>query len=527
VSAIAGAAVAIGALSVTASVLAAAPSPRAAAPAIRAAAVGSRATASRPMAAGEMAAPAAPAATAGTADVLLSQSKLAYASSTQNAPLPQFEPWFAVDGDSFTRWASNWSDPQWLEVDLAAFDTIHKVVLDWQQAHATAFKIQISDTGQQWTTIYSTTHGTGGTEALAVNGRGRYVRMLGLHRDTPFGYSLWEFKVYGQPGPPAPGVPGPMPIPPFHPNLDPGASITVQPPVQGVSPDPGFVIPSGVTHHEFQTDCTVFLNRKDDPIVYPRMENQSAHMHSFMGALSVSSFSTTGSLSRSRTSCLTPQDHSGYWFPTLYAGNRIVDPVGPQVIYYKSGVYDYRTVRPFPKGLRFVTGNDLANAAQFQQEPGQVEGWACEGKSFYNWDFPASCPGGSQLVMRFKAPSCWDGVHLDSPNHRSHMAYPVHINGKLACPKSHPVTVPMLEFKIFFPLTGNLAPLHLHLASGAASTWHYDFFNAWDPAVQAALVRHCIDGGLQCDRYGADPYHPQAGAVLSPSYQLLHPAAAG
>src|ERR1700722_4059788 len=130
-------------------------------------------------------------------DVLLSQGQLAYASSTQNAPLPQYEPWYANDGDMYTRWASNWSDPQWLEIDLAAFDKIHTVVLDWQNAHATAFKIQTSFYGQRWTTIYSTTRGTGGTETLHVTGAGRYVRMLGIHRATPWGYSLWEFRVYG------------------------------------------------------------------------------------------------------------------------------------------------------------------------------------------------------------------------------------------------------------------------------------------------------------------------------------------
>ncbi len=193
-------------------------------------------------------------------------------------------------------------------------------------------------------------------------------------------------------------------------------------------------------------------------------------------------------------------------------------PIGPQVIYYKSGIYDYRTVRPFPKGLRFVVGNHEATLTQFQQSRGTVEGWEC-GNSYFNWTFPSSCMPGSDLVIRYQAPSCWDGVHLDSPGHQSHMAYPIHIDGKLACPASHPVAVPMLEFKMAFPVSGNLS--QLRLASGPAYTWHYDFFNAWDPTILAALVKHCINGGLQCDTHGFDQYKPGRGAVLGPNYQLL------
>jgi Domain of unknown function (DUF1996)/F5/8 type C domain len=448
------------------------------------------------------------------ADTLLSQGMPAYASSTQD---PQVYPaWSAVDGDPGTLWASAWSDPQWLKVNLLAVDTIHKVVLNWEAAYARAFKIQTSLNGRTWTTIYSTTTGTGGVQTLRVSGRGRWVRMYGTARGTGYGYSLWEFQVYGKAGP----RPSMMPPPPFSPNLDPGESIIVRPRVQGIKPDQNFVYPSYVTHYEFQTDCTVFKDRQNDPIVYPRMENHSAHMHSFMGALSTNAYSTTDSLSRSKTSCLTPEDHSGYWFPTLYAGRTAINPVGPQVIYYKSGIYDYRTVRPFPKGLRFVVGNDMATEAQFQQSRGTVEGWEC-GNTAFHWTFPKYCPPGSHLVIRYQAPSCWDGVHLDVPNHQGNMAYPIHIDGKLACPAGHPVAVPMLEFKIAFPVSGNLSAMHLHLASGPAYTWHYDFFDAWSPKVLAALVKHCINGGLQCDTHGYDQYLPQFGAVLGPNYQLL------
>ena len=126
------------------------------------------------------------------AATLLSQGKTATASSVENASFPASA---AVDGNTGTRWSSAFSDPQWLEVDLGATASISQVVLQWETAYATAFSIQTSADGTNWTTIYSTTTGTGGTQTLNVTGTGRYVRMYGTARATQYGYSLWEFQV--------------------------------------------------------------------------------------------------------------------------------------------------------------------------------------------------------------------------------------------------------------------------------------------------------------------------------------------
>jgi F5/8 type C domain/Protein kinase domain len=127
--------------------------------------------------------------------VRLSAGRLVTSSSVQ----PD-SPWVAanaVDGNLGTRWSSAWSDPQWLEVDLGATHTVTKVVLYWERAYATAFQIQVSDDGTSWTDIYSTTTGTGGPQTLQVHGSGRYIRMYGTQRATQWGYSLWEFQVFG------------------------------------------------------------------------------------------------------------------------------------------------------------------------------------------------------------------------------------------------------------------------------------------------------------------------------------------
>ena len=128
--------------------------------------------------------------------VLLSQGKPATASSVQDA----FTAGAAVDGDTGTRWSSAASDPQWLQVDLGSSQPITSVTLNWETAYATAFQIQVSDNGSTWNNVYSTTAGTGGVQNLNVTGTGRFVRMYGTVRATQWGYSLWEFQVYGGSG---------------------------------------------------------------------------------------------------------------------------------------------------------------------------------------------------------------------------------------------------------------------------------------------------------------------------------------
>ncbi len=125
---------------------------------------------------------------------LLSQGHPATASSTENATFPAAN---AVDGNTGTRWSSAFSDPQWITVDLGATHSISKVVLNWEPAYAKSFQIQTSTDNTNWTSIYSTTTGAGGTQTLDITGSGRYVRMYGTARATVYGYSLWEFQVYG------------------------------------------------------------------------------------------------------------------------------------------------------------------------------------------------------------------------------------------------------------------------------------------------------------------------------------------
>jgi hypothetical protein len=124
----------------------------------------------------------------------LALNQPAYASSIQAAGDPATA---AVDNNWGSRWSSASSDPQWLLVDLGATHTISQVALYWESAYGKAFQIQTSNDAVNWTTIYSTTTGTGGIQMIPLSGSGRYVRLYGTARGTGYGYSLWEFQVFG------------------------------------------------------------------------------------------------------------------------------------------------------------------------------------------------------------------------------------------------------------------------------------------------------------------------------------------
>ncbi|MFI6508395.1 glycosyl hydrolase family 8 [Streptosporangium sp. NPDC050855] len=165
------------------------------------------------------------------ADSLLSQGRPATSSSNEDGTLL---PAAAFDGSTGTRWASaEGHDPEWLRVDLGASATVSRVRLLWEAAYATSYRIEVSPDGSAWTQVYATTTGNGGTDDLTLSGTGRYVRMYGLSRGTPYGYSLYEMEVYGTRGgaTPTPTVTPPPggPAVPFGSHRIPYAAGTLRP----------------------------------------------------------------------------------------------------------------------------------------------------------------------------------------------------------------------------------------------------------------------------------------------------------
>ena len=103
----------------------------------------------------------------------------------------------AIDGDMYTRWSSDFSDSQWINIDLHKQTTINGIKLYWEYAYGKHYEIQTSDDDTNWTTIYTETNSDGGEDEMFFdNVTTRYVRMYGIERGTQFGFSLLELEVY-------------------------------------------------------------------------------------------------------------------------------------------------------------------------------------------------------------------------------------------------------------------------------------------------------------------------------------------
>jgi len=104
---------------------------------------------------------------------------------------------FAVDEKPDTRWSSEFRDPQWLAIDLGATQTISRVELVWEAAFGKAYAIEVSPDGENWRTVHTTAKGAGKIEEIRFPPtQARWVRLRGTQRGTPFGYSLWELRVF-------------------------------------------------------------------------------------------------------------------------------------------------------------------------------------------------------------------------------------------------------------------------------------------------------------------------------------------
>lgn len=105
----------------------------------------------------------------------------------------------AFDNDFNTRWESSWNDNAYLRVDLGAIYKINAVSLFWEIAYGKAYKIEVSEDRDNWTTVYETSNSDGDKDFISFDSiETRYVKMQGVKRALPYGYSLWEMQVHGR-----------------------------------------------------------------------------------------------------------------------------------------------------------------------------------------------------------------------------------------------------------------------------------------------------------------------------------------
>jgi hypothetical protein len=176
-----------------------------------------------------------------------------------------------------------------------------------------------------------------------------------------------------------------------------------------------------------------------------------------------------------------------------------------------------------PNGLRYVLGYNMKTGEGGPADANSIEQWKmgfeCVNKADTNISYTGTkptiaavvatgqCPAGAWLRVFVTFKDCWDGVHLDTADHRAHMAYAdgAGVNGRRACPATHPYIIPEVAVQAFFTTDANFLAGKWHLASDEmmpgttpGSTLHFDYWEAWSPVVKSLWETHCIDEHHSC-----------------------------
>ena len=259
--------------------------------------------------------------------------------------------------------------------------------------------------------------------------------------------------------------------------------------------------PSEYGNSEFGTVCGFSHMAYDDPIVFPGQPGKS-HLHVFLGNTLTNAHSTASSLQESGASTCRGgiADRSAYWVPAVVDGSGVPQVPLDSDMYYQSGYeIDPEDVQPIPPGLRIIAGNDPADHASKRSEDVRYE---CSADATWTpYSSIPSCPGGATLTMVIDFPQCWDGVNLDSPDHRSHMAYPEGFR----CPASHPVPLPLIAFNIHYAIPAGSNSRDWRLSSDTYESsrpgglsLHGDWFYGWEQEVIDQIVRECASKPVNC-----------------------------
>jgi Domain of unknown function (DUF1996) len=251
----------------------------------------------------------------------------------------------------------------------------------------------------------------------------------------------------------------------------------------------------------FRTTCDFSHMSADDPIVAPGRPGAS-HLHVFFGNTLVNANSTADSIRNTGNSTCSggTVNRSGYWVPAMI-DTRTGTPLKPSffIVYYKTGSnrVPKQDIRTMPEGLRMVAGDMMASG------PDAHTTYTClDAPTYQPYKSIPVCNVGVEVNIMLVFPQCWDGINLDSPNHKSHMSYPIPGG---ACPSSHPWPVPEVTYNTRYRVGPNDDPRAWRLSSdmydkakpGGFSS-HGDWFNGWQPAIMQTFVDRCLRAGVDC-----------------------------
>lgn len=262
----------------------------------------------------------------------------------------------------------------------------------------------------------------------------------------------------------------------------------------------------GRVEGDFREGCTFSHINRDDPIVFPGVKGAS-HPHTFVGNTGANAFSTADSIANSGNSTCAGGilNRTSYWFPTMVdtTDNSPVIPSG-FLVYYKTGYGGVKSqdIQPVPTGLRLFSGDPKATT----ELPDSKGRYVCVGGvNGVGWQksIPTNCYQDNSLIMEVGFPQCWDGVNLDSPDHKSHMA---EATGS-GCPATHPVALPAISYEIYYDLAKvtlsrmknwRLSSDNYALTVPAGYSAHGDYFMGWDVPTMKKLTKNCINANVDC-----------------------------
>ncbi len=263
----------------------------------------------------------------------------------------------------------------------------------------------------------------------------------------------------------------------------------------------------------------------DDPLFHAGEPGKS-HLHQVWGNADFDAQTTPETLAASSsTNCndtAWSANRSSYWMPALV--NDKGEAIKPDLVsvYYKRKTSTSQFCDPnssnymgkcigLPNKIRFVFGWDSTKPTAGMTGAS----WYCTGgtgRHYSNLDdvFASGCKAGDELIANTIAPNCWDGKHLDAPDHRSHMAYGSYGSwGYYKCPSSHPYVIPQEENKATWTVTADMISpdrtSRVRLSSdemlpGAkpGETLHADYIEAWIGPVKDMWINNCIEKALDC-----------------------------
>jgi hypothetical protein len=284
------------------------------------------------------------------------------------------------------------------------------------------------------------------------------------------------------------------------------------------------------TQPAFRTVVTFAWFGNSDSIVYPGQPGKSHSHTGFGNVLGGDPFQTSETLlaagnSTSRGGIL---NRSAYWVPTAI-NTTDSKPILPTsfLVYYKGGA-KLEPMHDLPIGLRIVAGDPGRMTAPSESSSPIIYRWNCRLPGGINQfaryipQDPVKCPPGGTLGAEVIFPPCWDGVNLDSPDHKSHMAYQVStkVPGsnpavyEKRCPATHPKQIPHISFSIEYtiPATG-IQTFRIVTDTDITATklpgvgLHGDVVVAWNKKIMQLWVNNCLRAGMDCHGglLGVDP----------------------